>query len=228
MSYQYRSAYSGASIPQPVAASVALMPDGSYRRWIKRALDIVLVLMVSLPVALSVALLALLVARDGHSPFYAQMRVGQNGRLFKMWKLRTMVVDADRVLEDYLAADPAARREWDHHQKLQNDPRITPVGRFLRMSSIDELPQLWNVLMGDMSLVGPRPMMASQRVLYPGTDYYAMRPGITGLWQVSERNETSFFERAEYDQRYFRQMSLALDVNLMVRTVGVVVKATGR
>ena len=227
MSYQYRSAYSAAALPQPIAATVGLTREGTYRRWLKRALDIVIVLMVSLPVAMIIGMMALVVALDGHSPFYVQQRVGQRGRLFRMWKMRTMVVDADAVLDSYLAENPEARREWDHHQKLVHDPRVTPVGRFLRSSSIDELPQLWNVLVGDMSIVGPRPMMPSQRVLYPGTEYYAMRPGITGFWQVSERNETSFHERADYDQRYYRQMSLATDVNVMVKTVGVVVKATG-
>lgn len=227
MSYQYRSAYSGARLPHAVASPTSLVPAGSYRRWAKRCLDLAIVLVASVPVALTVALLALVVMKDGKSPFYVQPRVGRSGKLFAMWKLRTMVVDADKTLEGYLAGNPSARIEWDRHQKLVNDPRVTPIGRFLRMSSLDELPQLWNVLKGEMSIVGPRPIMVSQRSLYPGNEYYAMRPGVTGFWQVSERNETSFFERADYDQRYYRAMSLGTDIGVILRTVKVVVKATG-
>ena len=129
--------------------------------------------------------------------------------MFRLWKLRSMVVDADRKLEEYLCANPAARAEWDETQKLKDDPRITAAGRLIRKTSLDELPQLWNVLIGDMSLVGPRPMMPQQAELYPGRDYYRLRPGLTGLWQISDRNATSFAARAAYDAEYSRQMSLA-------------------
>lgn len=225
MSYQYRSKYSGAQMPRPVAAPIATV--GQYRRWGKRMLDLAIVMMASLPVLFVVALMAVLVARDGSNPFYVQSRVGKNGRTFRMWKMRTMVVRADEALESYLDANPAARSEWDHHQKLVNDPRVTAIGRFLRMTSIDELPQLWNVLKGEMSIVGPRPIMPSQSVLYPGTEYYAMLPGVTGFWQVSERNETGFFDRADYDRRYFRAMSLVTDLRVILQTVKVVFRATG-
>ena len=113
------------------------------------------------------------------------------------------------------------------HQKLKNDPRITPLGRFLRRTSLDELPQLWNVLMGDMSIVGPRPMMCNQRALYPGTEYYVMRPGITGFWQTSARNESSFHERAGFDQAYYRAVSLRTDLAIIWRTFSVVLRGTG-
>ena len=200
---------------------------GFYRGGAKRALDVLLIVL-SLPVALPViALLALLVMRDGHAPFYTQARVGRDGRIFRFWKLRSMIWDADARLADHLAADSEARAEWDHTQKLKCDPRITRFGNFLRKSSLDELPQLWNVLKGDMSLVGPRPMMAGQQVLYPGTAYYALRPGITGSWQVSDRNESSFAARADFDTAYEETLSFAADLHILVATVGAVVRGTG-
>jgi lipopolysaccharide/colanic/teichoic acid biosynthesis glycosyltransferase len=170
---------------------------------------------------------ALAVALQGGRPFYSQLRVGRGGRSFRMWKLRSMVVDADRKLEDHLSANPAAREEWDQTQKLKDDPRITPLGRILRRTSMDELPQLWNVLTGEMSLVGPRPMMLQQQVLYPGTAYYALRPGITGFWQTSGRNETSFQARADFDAAYAAEMSLTTDLRILARTVGTVLNCTG-
>jgi lipopolysaccharide/colanic/teichoic acid biosynthesis glycosyltransferase len=193
----------------------------------KRLFDIVFVLFFAVPMFLIVTLLALLVATDGRSPFYTQKRVGLNGKVFRMYKLRSMVTDADKVLADYLASNPAARAEWDRDQKLKNDPRVTWVGRLIRKTSLDELPQFFNVLKGDMSVVGPRPMMCEQQALYPGTEYYEMRPGITGLWQTSVRNESSFEQRAEYDREYFFKMSLTTDLKLVLRTLGVVMRATG-
>jgi exopolysaccharide production protein ExoY len=118
-----------------------------------------------------------------------------------MWKLRSMVADADDHLARYLRENPEAREEWARHQKLRNDPRITPYGRFLRKLSLDELPQLWNVLKGDMALIGPRPMMPHQRALYHGLAYYAMRPGVSGFWQVSDRNDAEFVSRVYFDDR---------------------------
>lgn len=200
---------------------------GLYRQVFKRCLDILAILILAVPVALVVTILAVLVALDGKSPFYMQKRVGKNGREFNMVKLRSMVPNASAMLEEYLASNKEARREWDHHQKLKQDPRITKVGRMIRKTSLDELPQLWNVLKGEMSLVGPRPMMPCQQELYPGQSYYAMRPGITGLWQVSERNESSFAQRAFYDNQYHQELSLASDLNVMLRTISVVVKASG-
>lgn len=198
-----------------------------YRSVAKRALDILLVLLATLP-ALMIALpFVLLVALDGRSPFYRQRRVGRNGAVFNMWKLRSMVPNADQMLEGYLANNPAARSEWDLTQKLRHDPRITKVGHIIRKSSIDELPQLWNVLKGDMSIVGPRPMMVDQQKIYPGTAYYALRPGITGFWQTSVRNESSFADRAQFDTDYLRQMSFLTDFRVMLRTVRVVVNGTG-
>ena len=200
---------------------------GTYRRLFKRAFDVTAILL-SVPVIVPVVgALAIVVALEGGNPFYTQMRVGRQGKKFRMWKLRSMVPDADARMNDYLQSNPTAQAEWDKTQKLQNDPRITSVGRLLRKSSLDELPQLWNVLMGDMSLVGPRPMMISQQLMYPGTAYYALRPGITGYWQTAGRNRTTFEARAEYDTAYEAALSLKTDVEILVRTVSVVLKGTG-
>lgn len=198
-----------------------------YRRVTKRVLDISLTLLAA-PVAVPLVLLmSLLIVLDGRSPFYFQERVGRHGRIFRIWKLRTMVHDADAQLETYLSENPAARREWETTQKLKKDPRITLVGRVLRKASLDEVPQLWNVLVGDMSLVGPRPIMASQRKSYFGRSYYNLRPGMTGLWQISDRNECEFVDRVRYDNIYDRMVSLKTDFSVLIRTVGVVLRGTG-
>ena len=202
-------------------------PKSLYRDVLKRGMDIALVLLAAVPVVIVLAACAVLIARDGGSPFYSQTRVGRFGRTFKMWKLRSMTANADEALAQHLANDPAARSEWDRNQKLRNDPRITKVGAILRKTSLDELPQLWNVLIGDMSLVGPRPMMVEQQELYPGSAYYALRPGLTGFWQVSVRNESSFAERAQYDAAYLSKVTLAQDVAVMLKTVSVVTRGTG-
>jgi lipopolysaccharide/colanic/teichoic acid biosynthesis glycosyltransferase len=190
-------------------------------------IDIMVVAATAIITAPLIMLIALFVSLDGHSPFYSQRRLGMGGRSFTLWKLRSMVPDADTRLREHLSADPAARAEWDRTQKLMNDPRITRMGRFIRKCSIDELPQLWNVLRGDMSLVGPRPMMPEQASLYPGISYFALRPGITGTWQVSARNESSFAERARFDSDYYRSVSLGTDLGILLATVRVVVRGTG-
>lgn len=198
-----------------------------YRQYFKRAFDILAVLLAA-PFILPVVLfMGFLVKRDGGPAFYCQDRVGRGGRVFRIWKLRSMVVDAEHALETYLASDPGARAEWTTHQKLRKDPRITAVGRLIRKTSLDELPQLWNVLKGDMSLVGPRPMLPAQAPLYPGRAYYRLRPGLTGFWQISDRNETSFAGRAAYDTQYARRLSLPTDVFVLCVTVFVVFRGTG-
>ena len=204
-----------------------IAPTGLYRRFFKRAFDISLVLLLALMVLPLVVAFALMIRADGGPALYSQPRVGRGGRVFRFWKLRTMTVDADRRLADLLEVDPVARAEWMSSQKLKNDPRITPLGRILRKTSLDELPQLWNVLRGDMSLVGPRPMMPAQAPLYPGRAYYALRPGLTGFWQISDRNETSFAGRAAYDTAYSRRMSFMTDLMVLVATAWVVVRGTG-
>ena len=214
------------SAPDAPYASIA-PSTGPYRRVFKRALDVAAVLCAAPIIVPLIAGLAVFVAFDGGSPFYAQERVGKNHRVFRMWKLRSMVTDADARMESCLASDPAIRREWDETQKLKNDPRITSFGRMIRKCSLDELPQLWNVLIGDMSLVGPRPMMTSQQALYPSTVYYRLRPGITGYWQVSGRNDTSFAARATFDAAYDADLSLRTDLSILLRTVRTVLHGTG-
>jgi exopolysaccharide production protein ExoY len=200
---------------------------GLYRRTMKRVLDLSAVAIAAPIVVPLVAGMACAVAINGGQPFYTQDRVGKGGRVFRMWKLRSMVRDADARMQAHLATDPAARAEWDATQKLKADPRITPLGQFLRRSSLDELPQLWNVVIGDMSLVGPRPMMPCQKTMYPGTAYYALRPGITGLWQTAGRNRTTFAARAEYDVAYESKVTLRNDLAILWRTVAVILRGTG-
>ena len=198
-----------------------------YRRMLKRPLDIFLVLFL-LPIAAPLLLILIaLAASDGRNPFYCQARVGKGGRIFNMWKLRTMVPNADTLLEAHLCTNPDARLEWDRNQKLRDDPRVTQIGHFLRKSSFDELPQLWNVLKGDMSLVGPRPMLPEQQPLYPGRAYYNLRPGITGLWQGSKRNECTFSGRADFDTAYDERLSFKADLAILIATFGVVLRGTG-
>ena len=199
-----------------------------YRGVLKRLTDIVLVLLAFPFIVPTVLILAMLIALDGGSPFYLQKRLGRGGKIFTMVKLRTMQADAERQLREYLARDALARTEWEAYQKLKNDPRITRMGSFLRKSSMDELPQLWNVLIGDMSLVGPRPMLPEQSPLYPGNAYYLLRPGITGPWQVSDRNTSTFAQRADFDAAYERTLSFTTDVKVLFAPVGVVFRCTGK
>ena len=198
-----------------------------YRNYAKRMIDVFLVLLSAPIVVPAIVIMAALVACDGRSTFYRQERVGKGGRIFTMWKLRTMVCDADAKLAQYLENNPAARKEWDEKQKLTNDPRITRLGRVMRKCSMDELPQLWNVLIGDMSLIGPRPMLPEQRMMYPGRAYYKLRPGISGFWQVSDRNDSSFAARAGHDNRYDKEISLMTDLRVLALTVLVVLRGTG-
>lgn len=193
----------------------------------KRGLDILVTLAVAPFVLIIVGILALLIRLDGGSAFYRQPRLGKDGKVFNLWKLRTMVPNAEQRLQHYLSENAAARVEWDRAQKLRNDPRITTLGRYLRKYSADELPQLLNVFLGHMSLVGPRPMCPDQRTQYPGVAYFQMRPGITGLWQISERNACSFAERAMYDARYAGVMSFSTDIWILAMTPLVVLRGTG-
>lgn len=221
---------------QPVAYATDvspgyLRPDQTYALYYKRSFDIWMtftLLLLAAPFLLPISLiLAVLIAADGYNPIYTQQRLGRHGRIFRMYKFRTMVHDADARLDAYLAQNPEAREEWETHQKLRKDPRITLVGRFLRKTSLDELPQLLNVLRGEMSLVGPRPMMVEQSAFYPGRGYFLTRPGLTGPWQVSDRHDTSFAGRAGFDDDYLRNLSLRADLMILLRTILVVIKGTG-
>ena len=215
-------------LPGSFAPLGATAPRGFYAAWGKRAFDILLslaILFLAAPVL--VALAAALWLENG-KVFYVQVRLGKDGRRFRMWKLRSMVDNADQLLESYLARDPALRREWDLTQKLKRDPRITPVGQFIRMTSLDEVPQIFNVLTGDMSVVGPRPMLPEQLPMYDNpAAYFAVRPGITGLWQVEARNEAAFALRSLHDTLYVRRFSAWQDLRIMMRTFSAMVRATG-
>ncbi len=167
--------------------------------------------------------------RDGAPVFFAHYRVGHDGKLFRCLKFRSMLRNSEQVLADLLRDDPTARAEWARDQKLVNDPRITAVGHFLRKTSLDELPQLFNVLRCEMSLVGPRPITVDELTRYGRVrwHYLSVRPGITGLWQVSGRNNTSYEERVALDQRYVEQRTLLGDLGILLKTVRVVVLREG-
>lgn len=175
-------------------------------------------------------MVAVAIALFDHGPvLYGHKRIGRNGREFDCLKFRSMVVDSDARLEAYLAANPAARREWNRHHKLDNDPRITRLGRFLRSSSLDELPQLLNVLRGDMSIVGPRPIVRAEARRYGRylATYCSVRPGITGLWQVLGRNRVSYRRRVAMDVLYVRQRCFLLNLWVLFATIPAVLLRKG-
>jgi Undecaprenyl-phosphate galactose phosphotransferase WbaP len=195
-----------------------------------RAVDLVLSVGALVFFAPLFALVAMLVKlEDGGPVMFAQERISRGGKSFRCLKFRTMAVDAEAQLRDLLARDPAARREWELDHKLRNDPRITRVGRFLRASSLDELPQLWNIIVGDMSVVGPRPIVKAEAARYGRhfKRYCAVRPGLTGLWQVSGRNDVSYRERVVMDVAYVRGRCLWLDLKIIARTVPAVLLRRG-
>jgi Undecaprenyl-phosphate galactose phosphotransferase WbaP len=176
------------------------------------------------------ALIAFAIRCNSAGPaLFAHERIGRGGRTFRALKFRTMVVDADEALKQVLARDPALRAEWRQFHKLKRDPRVTRVGAFLRKSSLDELPQLWNVIVGEMSLVGPRPIVADEVAKYRKAYayYQRVRPGMTGMWQISGRNDTSYAERVRLDTYYVRHGSVWLDLYILAMTVGVVLKRNG-
>jgi lipopolysaccharide/colanic/teichoic acid biosynthesis glycosyltransferase len=198
---------------------------------LKRTIDIIgalFGLVLLLPVGLIVALFIKLNSRG--PLLYKQIRVGKGERRFAMLKFRSMYADADVLLKEILEADPELREEYARFHKLRNDPRITSVGRVIRKYSIDELPQLWNVLKGEMSLVGPRPYMPSELYKMRGRGartILSVRPGLTGLWQTGGRNKLLFYERLELDVEYVEQWSLLLDVRLLWRTIPVILRGEG-
>jgi undecaprenyl-phosphate galactose phosphotransferase len=175
------------------------------------------------------AYLYLRVRATGDPAIYGHERIGRHGKKFLCYKFRTMVPDAERVLRDLLASDPNAAAEWERDFKLKSDPRITPIGAFLRRTSLDELPQIWNVIRGDMSLVGPRPIVESELERYGEGAwlYLETRPGITGMWQVSGRNDTSYAERVSLDMWYVRNWSLWYDMVVLLKTVRIVFRREG-
>lgn len=199
----------------------------------KRGFDLLALLIVMIPLGLLGILIAGLVRIGGGPVFFRSVRMGASGRSFAMYKFRTMAPDAEFRLEAHLQQDPQARLDYNNRYKLKHDPRVTPMGRFLRKFSLDELPQLINVLKGDMSLVGPRPRLlreiadAERYNTRHFEAYYLSRPGMTGLWQVSARSETDYHARVRLDALYVRQMSLTQDLSILARTIPVVLLGRG-
>lgn len=220
------------SVPQPAAEPISFPRLASPRsQRLKRTFDVVFALILALlaaPLAAFIAVAIWLESRRGPILF-AHERIGRGNRRFRLWKFRTMVPNSNEVLAEHLAENPDAALEWHANRKLRNDPRVTRIGRLLRRTSLDELPQFWNVLRGDMSLAGPRPVVDSEIAQY-GTHwplYTLAQPGLTGLWQVSGRNDTTYRRRVELDTTYIRNWSLKLDFLLLLKTVRVVIKGKG-
>jgi Undecaprenyl-phosphate galactose phosphotransferase WbaP len=204
-----------------------LMPEV---RAVKRIVDLGLIFATAAVALPFVGAIALAIKLTSAGPvFYRQTRYGRNGKTFTAWKFRTMVRNASDVLTRHLEANPSLRQEWRRDHKLRRDPRVTAVGRILRRTSLDELPQIWNVLMGEMSVVGPRPIVADEIVLYGEAYelYTQVTPGITGLWQVSGRNDLTYERRVDLDTYYIRNWSPWLDLYILARTVAAVASARG-
>ena len=212
------------------AASLFSARRRHYANWGKRTVDLILALLLLPFIAPVIALICLVVRRSGVPALYAHRRIGQRGVPFTCWKIRTMVPDADARLETYLAAHPDAAAEWARTQKLKNDPRVTQFGRLLRRISLDELPQIWNVLRGDMSLVGPRPVTEPELDRYGphAQTYLSLKPGVTGHWQVHGRSNGCYAERLHMDQIYASHIGLWHDLQLIWRTAIVLIRPTGR
>jgi Undecaprenyl-phosphate galactose phosphotransferase WbaP len=217
------------AVPHPTqVVHAGLLRESAGR--VKRALDLILgalLLVVSVPIGVLIA--AAIWLESGRPILFAHRRIGQGGKTFLLYKFRSMVANADAVLQRHLEQRPELAMEWRRDHKLKDDPRVTRVGRFLRKRSLDELPQFWNVLRGDMSLVGPRPIVPEETAKYgPRFRMYTLvKPGLTGLWQVSGRNDTSYRKRVSLDAEYIRRWSLWLDLRILLQTVRVVVGGHG-
>ena len=220
-----------ASYRRPADAIPVDSPERLFRyRVVKRGLDIALVIFCLPVLLLMIGTIALAIRLTSPGPiFFSHRRIRGHGRFFSMWKFRTMCVNSAEVLEDYLAANPDARAEWRKDHKLKHDPRVTRVGEFLRKTSLDELPQIWNVITGSMSLVGPRPIVAAEVEKYGEyfADYCLVKPGVTGLWQVSGRSRLSYPERVQLDRYYAHHWSLTADLRILLRTLSSVVNQDG-
>lgn len=205
----------------------AALPGASDR--VKRVFDIVCALSMIVVLAPLLLVIAVMVMLDGGPCVFGHTRIGLNGVKFRCLKFRSMVTNADEVLKELLERDPVARAEWERDFKLKDDVRITRLGRFIRRTSIDELPQLWNVVRGEMSLVGPRPIVEAELERYGAyTNYYLMtKPGITGMWQVSGRSDLDYASRVSLDVQYARTRSFAGDALIMIKTIGVALKRRG-
>ena len=215
---------------QQHSGEINAIKQSSVALFIKRAMDIVgaLLFFTLFGWLFAICWLAVLTASGGPAIF-TQPRYGRDGKVFRCYKFRSMVRNAEDVLRIHLDTNSSAHEEWQTFQKLKKDPRVTKVGALMRKASLDELPQIWNVLKGDMSFVGPRPCMRGQVNLYGRhwVEYCAMRPGITGLWQVSGRNSLGYSDRVALDAKYVNQWSIWMDVRILVKTVIVVLAGQG-
>lgn len=197
---------------------------------LSRMMDVVIASVALLCFAPLMVVIALLIYLGDPGPvFFAQWRIGRDGKRFRCLKFRSMAIDSEVRLQELLSTDAGARAEWARDHKLRNDPRVTGIGRFLRKSSLDELPQFLNVLMGQMSVVGPRPIVDAEAARYGRyiVHYCSVRPGITGLWQVSGRNDTSYRRRVAFDVAYSRNRTMMMDLGILVKTVPSVIFARG-
>jgi len=228
--------YRYGTVPLPTAAifeNTSSRPDvrsGFRYTVVKRTVDIFGCLALA-PLLLPLCgIVILLIKFSSPGPaFFSHRRISKNGGFFSMWKFRTMCVNSDEVLEKYLASNTRAKEEWGRAHKLRKDPRVTRIGRFLRRYSLDELPQFWNVLRGDMSLVGPRPIIAAEVGKYGScfACYCSVKSGMTGLWQVSGRSKVTYAERIALDCNYVREWSLWQDVKILAKTVSCFVDTDG-
>ena len=197
----------------------------------KRVFDIgfsIFAIIITLPITIPIAIIIKLT--DGGDIIYGHERVGKDGKKFKVLKFRSMYMDADKKLKEILENDPKAREEWEKTFKLKNDPRITPIGKFLRKTSLDELPQFINVLRGDMSVVGPRPVVEEELIKYykdKADMYKSVKPGVTGYWQVEGRSDTDYAERIKMDEYYIKNQSFLLDLKIILKTIKVMITGKG-
>lgn len=223
--------YEIASGPISASSGVSRRPrSGIYAAFGKRVCDLVFAFAL-LPILIPViAVLWGLTRLDGGPGFFGHKRVGKDRRQFSCWKIRTMVPDAEAKLKQYLSENPDAKAQWQRDFKLDNDPRITRLGNFLRKTSLDELPQIWNVIRGEMSFVGPRPVVQDELLRYGESEkfYLSVRPGITGLWQVSGRNNISYADRVRMDRIYASRYSMLQDTKIIAKTATVVLFPTGK
>lgn len=198
---------------------------------VKTAFDYILTLVGAVFISPLLVYIAYRIKKEDPGPvFFAHTRIGKNGKPFSCFKFRSMVVNSQEMLQKYLAENPAAREEWERDFKLKDDPRVTPIGKFLRSTSLDELPQIFNVLRGEMSLVGPRPVIQEELDKYYGETaklYCTVKPGITGLWQVSGRSDLEYDERVALDAAYIRHRTMWGDIVILWKTIGVVLMKKG-
>lgn len=206
-----------------------LARNWSLRAALKRVFDILGAILLGLVFSPFVVAIVLVLRREGGQVIYRHRRIGRDGKAFECLKFRSMVPHADRALRDLLESDPELKAEWVRDHKLRTDPRVTRLGRFLRRTSLDELPQIWNVIRGEMSLVGPRPVVREELIRYGRYQpfYLAAKPGITGLWQVTGRNDTDYKRRVALDAYYVRNQNIVLDIMILLKTTRVVLGGGG-